>query len=225
MREPCCVLVRCLKKRPHRPMVGMRRRIRCFASALNWRRVPLRVAIFFCKENSLSLNTARRSAVSTKKTFLGPWPMLLRWVSCRVMMMNSNLIQKNAHAVASASARKDPNAGCFHAGCSEWEFDFGFRSGRLLETKIKQQLPSGCSSFSRSSNSKNQPGAALERAPKITTPIDRADDTRDTGSTIGSEEETGALKSIRGVRDKYERTDEKHAADTKHHASSARPRR
>ena len=116
--------------------------------------------------------------------------------------------------MASASARKDQNAGCFHAGCSEWEFDFGFRSGSLLETEIKQQLPSGCSSFSRSSNSKNQPGAALERAPKNTTPIDRADDTRDTGSTIGSDEETGALKSMRGVRDKYERTDEKHAADT-----------
>ena len=106
--------------------------------------------------------------------------------------------KKTAHAVASASARKDPNAGCFHAGCSEWEFDFGFRSGRLLETKIKQQLPSGCSSFSRSSNSKNQPGAALERAPKITTPIDRADDTRDTGSTIGSDEETGGAQKHEG---------------------------
>ena len=29
-------------------------------------------------------------------------------------------------------------------------------------------------------------------------------------------------KSIRGVRDKYKRTDDKHALDTKHHASSAR---
>jgi hypothetical protein len=45
------------------------------------------------------------------------------------------------------------------------------------------------------------------------------------GSTIKSDEERGALDSMRGERDKYERTDEKHALDTANHASSTRPRR
>ena len=45
------------------------------------------------------------------------------------------------------------------------------------------------------------------------------------GSTIKSDEERGALDSMRGVRDKCERTDEKHAADTTNHAPSTRPRR
>ena len=46
---------------------------------------------------------------------------------------------------------------------------------------------------------------------------------RDTGSTIKSDEERGALGGMLRVHENYERTDEKHAADTTNHVPSTQP--
>ena len=141
------------------------------------------------------------------------------------MVNNSNSIQTRPRCGIGKRPQR-PKRGVLSCRVLGMGVRFDFRSGRLLDTKIKQcRFPRVVPRFREAATAKTSQVRRLSEHQKITSPIDRADDTRDTGSTIGSDEETGALKSERGVRDKYERTDEKHALDTTHHASSARPRR